>query len=76
MIITMYTGPNCSLCDDAQALVEQLNDASIVLQKINIREHPDFYHLYATRIPVLTIKENSKELAWPFTLSTLQAFIQ
>jgi hypothetical protein len=81
MNIDFYTGPQCSLCDDALRLIHELNDTSLVVNKMNIREHSDLYHLYAVRIPVIkltspnTHKHCGKELGWPFDIEQLRAFL-
>jgi hypothetical protein len=79
MKITLYTGPQCELCDQAIALLEQI-DCPFELEKVNIRDSVELYHLYGARIPV--IKKNDdieqavdKDLGWPFTLEQLRAFI-
>jgi glutaredoxin len=79
MKITLYTGPNCSLCDNAIALINELN-VDVDVEKINIRESVDLYHLYGARIPV--IKRHDKptntmgeDLGWPFTLAQLRAYL-
>lgn len=74
--IAFYTGPQCSLCDDAEALLAQLTHrASLNVQKYNIRDDSRLYHLYAVRIPVLKREDNEQELGWPFDLSTLEHFL-
>lgn len=79
MMITLYTGPNCSLCNNAIALINELN-MDIEVTHINVRESVDLYHLYGARIPV--IKRNDKpvhtmseDLGWPFTLEQLRAYL-
>ncbi|MBF7072799.1 glutaredoxin family protein [Glaciecola sp. MH2013] len=78
MILTLYTGPQCSLCDLAEELINELNKsgASLQLVKVNVRQSAELYHLYGARIPVLKRKDNDRELGWPFGLSELSDFIQ
>ena len=81
MRIDFYTGPNCSLCDDALELIEQLEHPYLQMVKKNIREDTQLYHLYSVRIPVMKIvsPENhphyQQELGWPFTLDQLKDFL-
>jgi hypothetical protein len=75
MKLTLYTGPNCCLCDDALAIIMSLNNHQIEVEKVNIRESTELYHLYAVRIPVLKKAASDDELAWPFDKHQLQAFI-
>jgi hypothetical protein len=79
MRITLYTGPHCELCDLAVKLIEQLGE-NVELEKVNIRESTELYHLYGARIPVIKKQsdiENSidNDLGWPFSLAQLRAFI-
>lgn len=80
MKLTLYTGPQCSLCEQAQDLIAQL-DIPVELEKVNIRDSAELYHLYAMRIPV--IKKNSDiaigakdDLGWPFSLAQLRDFVK
>jgi hypothetical protein len=50
--------------------------AQIELQKTNIRESADLYHLYGARIPVLKRTDANDELGWPFTLESLVEFLK
>lgn len=79
MLITLYTGPNCSLCDDAIKLLNELN-VDIEVEKINVRESIDLYHQYGARIPVIkcndkAINSKGEDLGWPFTLEQLRAYL-
>ena len=81
MKVNVFTGPNCSLCEQAITLVNQLQETDaqfnkIEIVKINIRNSTEHYHLYATRIPVLQIQGTSTDLGWPFTIDELRAFLQ
>lgn len=77
MNIAFFTGPNCCLCDDAEAILRQSSHYSqLTVNKYNIRENTDHYHLYAVRIPVLKREDNGAELGWPFTLDELELFLK
>lgn len=76
MKLIMYTGPECSLCDEAQALINALAQPTIELQKINIRNDAALYHSYGARIPVLKRLCDDSELGWPFDINALQAFLK
>lgn len=77
MKIIFYTGPQCGLCDLAEELIAQLPQNDLEVEKINIRQSPDLYHVYGARIPVLKIQtqEGTKELGWPFDIKQLESFI-
>ncbi len=75
--IAFYTGPQCSLCDDAQALLAQSSYADeLQITPYNIRQDSELYHLYAVRIPVLKREDNGEELGWPFNLEELELFLK
>ncbi len=75
MIIHFYTGPSCSLCDLADELIAQIKRPDLIIQKSNIRDSSELYHLYSARIPVLKRDVDGQELSWPFDLNALKAFI-
>lgn len=79
MRITLYTGPNCSLCENAIALIDEL-DVDVEVEKINVRESVDLYHLYGARIPVVKridthLNTMGEDLGWPFTQEQLRAYL-
>jgi hypothetical protein len=76
--ITLYTGPECSLCDLAEQVILEVNQqgGNINTTKTNIRDSADLYHLYGARIPVVKRHDNQAELGWPFDVDELQRFIQ
>jgi hypothetical protein len=45
------------------------------LEKVDIKSSPDFYHLYAARIPVLKRVDSQAELGWPFDAQQLTEFL-
>lgn len=78
MKLTLYTGPQCSLCDLAEEVVSSLNTQGFLINidKVNIRDSVDLYHVYGARIPVLKRHDNGAELGWPFGDSDLIDFIK
>jgi len=54
----------CHLCEQAEALVLQLN---IPFIKVDIAEQEQWQERYAIKIPVLLDLESQKELSWPFS---------
>lgn len=79
MRITLYTGTQCTLCDNAVALIDELN-LDVEVEKINVRESVDLYHLYGARIPVVkridtNLNTLGEDLGWPFTLEQLRAYL-
>jgi len=76
MKLILYTGPQCCLCDQALDLIEELPASyNVQVDKVNIRDAADLYHLYAVKIPVLKRMDSNQELAWPFDLASLRTFL-
>ena len=72
MRLELLTRPECHLCDDAKALLEQ---AGIAWEPVNIESSIQLLKNYGTRIPVIR-DSNGNELPWPFDLGQLLAFWQ
>ncbi len=77
MKIYFYTGPQCSLCDLADRELQQTSMfSSLSVEKVNVRNSTEHYHLYGARIPVLKRVDNNNEIGWPFTVADLEEFLQ
>ena len=75
--LILYTGQGCSLCDQAEALLEKVDkNAAFVLKKVDVRASTDLYHLYGARIPVLYREDINSELPWPFDFFQLCEFLR
>jgi hypothetical protein len=61
MKIILYSGPDCELCDYAIATIKQL-EGHIEIEKVNVRDSSELYHLYGARIPVIK-KNNDAQVA-------------
>ncbi|MDN5709757.1 MAG: glutaredoxin family protein [Planococcus sp. (in: firmicutes)] len=56
---TLYTRPNCGLCEEAKAALTLLQeDYPIDFREINIEEDEQLHEQYMLMIPVLTKQEN------------------
>jgi hypothetical protein len=76
MSLILYTGKGCCLCEQAEALLEEVDkDAASSIKKVDVRASSDLYHLYGARIPVLFREDNQSELPWPFTFIQLGEFL-
>lgn len=76
MKLNFYSGENCHLCELAEQLITQLDPAiRLEIDKFNVKNDHDLYHMYGARIPVLKRLDNSNELGWPFNLEQLQEFL-
>lgn len=75
MKVIIYSGPNCCLCDQALDLLNNVNIVGLNIEKVNVRDSTELYHLYGARIPVIKREHDLRELAWPFTSEALHAFL-
>jgi glutaredoxin len=74
-ILTIYTGTNCHLCDQAKSLIYPvLQEAGWTLKEINIDDHDDLKQRYGIRIPVMAAPDG-KEKGWPFTQGQVKQLI-
>lgn len=77
MALILYTGQGCCLCEQAEVLLEEVDQrAATNLKKVDVRSSPDLYHLYGARIPVLFREDNHSELPWPFDSFQLGEFLR
>lgn len=76
MELVLYTGQGCCLCEQAEALLEEVNsDIASVLKKVDVRSNNELFHLYGARIPVLYRSDIQQELPWPFDHFQLVEFL-
>jgi glutaredoxin len=54
MKITIYSKPDCHLCDDAKAILKKLN---LDFQEINIENDAEAYEKYKWEIPVIFVDD-------------------
>lgn len=72
MTVVLYTTLGCHLCEQAKALLMTV-DPNVELESVDVAEDDDLIAQYGERIPVLV--RNGNELAWPFGLLDVQAFL-
>ncbi len=75
--VILYSRPDCHLCDQAQALVEQvIADSDWQLEKVDIDSDPQLTELYRFTIPVLarinSVSAEVTSLNWPFPPSRIK----
>jgi len=76
MNLAFYTGKQCHLCDLAQQLLEQDQHYSeLQIEKFDVSQDHNLYHLYGARIPVIKRIDTEAELGWPFTAQSLREFL-
>ncbi len=69
--ITLYTGPNCHLCEQAKAvLYPLLTERGLCLVEVNIQTDAELQEKYGVRIPVVALA-NGEEKGWPFTAAQI-----
>lgn len=73
--ITLISGPNCHLCDQAKDILYPLMDAkNIQLEEQNVAENAALFDRYGLRIPVVLFPDGS-EKGWPFTAAQISRLI-
>ena len=70
--VTLYTRPDCHLCELAERMLE---NCGVAWQAVDIEGNLELVRRYGTRIPVAYRADVDRELAWPFTEDGLAAFI-
>ena len=74
--ITLYTKPNCHLCEDGLWMLEvALRERPLPYKTVDISENTDLTTAYGLRIPVLHHPTCDTELAWPFTPEMILAWL-
>ncbi len=69
--VTLYTGPNCHLCEQAKVLLYPLlMERGLRLIEVNIKTDAELQEKYGIRIPVVALA-NGEEKGWPFTAAQI-----
>lgn len=77
--IILYSRQDCHLCDQAQALIEQvISGSDWQLEKVDIDSDPKLTELYRYFIPVLARIEGTETttLNWPFPPSRIKDLLK
>jgi glutaredoxin len=54
--LTLYTRPDCCLCDDAKAMIDRAQrEFSFELDEVDISSDPELVDRYGERIPVVML---------------------
>jgi predicted DCC family thiol-disulfide oxidoreductase YuxK len=73
--ITLISGPNCHLCEQAKEMLNPLLEAkNIQLKVLNVSEDQALFEQYGLRIPVVIFADGS-EKGWPFTAAQIARLI-
>lgn len=70
--VVLYHTDACHLCELAADLLQQ---AQVIFVAEDICEDELLAERYGTRIPVVRITTDNRELGWPFDLKALQEFL-
>ncbi|MEY4685890.1 MAG: hypothetical protein RLZ25_2349 [Pseudomonadota bacterium] len=76
MALELLGTSGCHLCEDAEALVNEVLDGVLRvfdLTPVEIADDPDLMEAYGLQIPVLRYKEMC--LYWPFTADDVAQFL-
>ena len=69
--LTLFTGPNCHLCEQAKAILYPLlMEKDWELVEVNIQDNESLKEKYGIRIPVVALP-NGDEKGWPFTAAQI-----
>ena len=73
--ITLISGPNCHLCDQAKEMLYPLLEANnIQLHELNVTDDVALFEQYGLRIPVVVFADGS-EKGWPFTAAQISRMV-
>ena len=74
--LTLLTGSNCHLCDQAKAMLNPLViEKDWELVEVSIHGNKDLEEGYAIRIPVVVFPDGS-EKGWPFTAAQIRRLLK
>ena len=73
--ITLISGPNCHLFDQAKEILYPLLEANnIQLNELNVKDDVALFEQYGLRIPVVVFADGS-EKGWPFTAAQISRMV-
>ncbi len=74
--LTLLTGSNCHLCDQAKAMLNPLViEKDCELFEVSIHGNKDLEETYGIRIPVVVFADGT-EKGWPFTEAQIRRLLQ
>ena len=74
MIVILYTTSGCHLCEQALAMLTELN-LDLCIKQIEISADDGLVEAYGLRIPVIASPGNARELDWPFNPAQLADYL-
>jgi len=78
MKLILYTTLGCHLCEQAAAIIAQVQAQhlpELELESIDIADHDDLVEQYGIRIPVVLLAHKHNDLGWPFDESELTTYL-
>jgi glutaredoxin len=73
--LTLYTGPNCHLCEQAKAILYPLlTEKGWQLAEVDIQSDEMLNEKYGIRIPVVVLLDG-REKGWPFTRAQISRML-
>lgn len=78
MKVNFFTTLGCHLCDQALALLRNIEASgfAIIINEIEIADDNELVEKYGIRIPVVLIDGFDNDLRWPFTEAELRNFLE
>ncbi|MGY4493499.1 hypothetical protein ACVW0A_003755 [Pseudomonas sp. TE3610] len=66
----------CHLCEQAEDVLMPLVDHGLLVELVDIAEHPSLFDAYSLSIPVLRRVDTGATLNWPFDTDQVVAFLR
>ena len=66
----------CHLCEQAEEVLMPLVDHGLLVELVDIAEHPGLFDTYSLSIPVLRRVDTGATLNWPFDTGQVVAFLR
>lgn len=74
--VTLYTGPQCHLCEQAKQLIGQCKIPNIAVNIVDISRDKTLYQRFRYAIPVIERASDQRLLGWPFDQIQLTTFLE
>lgn len=71
----LFATLGCQLCAMAEYELMPMVEHGLMVELIDISNHPDLVERYQWRVPVLRRVDTGAELEWPFEADQIAAFL-
>lgn len=75
VMLKLFSGPHCGLCEDALDLIAPLLDERYKLRMEDVMSSLELKKRYGLKIPVLRREDTGEELDWPFDRLQVTEFL-